>query len=130
MNKHPFIALACGFGLVLVLRRIIRNRRCNPRHLSHPPGPKGLPFLGNLAELNQPQPWEVYNKLCQQYGAYRVLCLVIHSCSGQRFSGDMVWLEAMGQGILVVGSLERAFDLLDRKSLNYSDRPSIPLMEL
>ena len=50
--------------------------------------------------------------------------------SNLRLSGDMVWLEALGQGIIVVGSFERAVDLLDRKSLNYSDRPSIPLMEL
>lgn len=69
MFESPLVALVCGLGFLIFLKRLVANRRRNPRRLPHPPGPKGLPFLGNLAELNQAQPWELYDKLCEQYGA-------------------------------------------------------------
>lgn len=45
-------------------------------------------------------------------------------------SGGHMWLEAMAQWILVLGSLERVVDLLDRKSVNFSDRSFMPRIEL
>jgi len=38
--------------------------------------------------------------------------------------GDMTYLEAFGQGILLLNSHTVAVDLLDRRSGIYSDRPS------
>jgi hypothetical protein len=44
--------------------------------------------------------------------------------------GDIVYLNAMGQGILVLGSQRRAVDLLDKRAANYSDRPVIPIVDM
>lgn len=128
MNQHPFIALAGALCLGFILRHFVRNKWRNPRHLSRPPGPRGLPLLGNLVALTRPRPWEVYDKLCKRHGAFRIRVRMFF-LTNFSFSGDMVWLEALGQGILVVGSLDRALDLFDRKSMNYSDRPSMPTLE-
>ncbi|RXW19450.1 hypothetical protein EST38_g6404 [Candolleomyces aberdarensis] len=43
---------------------------------------------------------------------------------------DMIYLNAPGVEILVLGSQRRAVDLLDRRSANYSDRPVFPITDL
>jgi len=44
--------------------------------------------------------------------------------------GDMVYLEALGQPFLLLNSLKRSTDLLDKRSAVYSDRPTLPVFEL
>ena len=42
--------------------------------------------------------------------------------------GDMVFFKIFGQPFLVLGSKERTFDLFERRSSNYSDRPHFPMI--
>lgn len=44
--------------------------------------------------------------------------------------GDMVYMKAPSQGILVLGSHRRAVDLLHKRAANYSDRPAFPIIEM
>ena len=44
--------------------------------------------------------------------------------------GDVVYLNVLGQSIVVLGSMQAARDLLDKRSSNYSDRPRSAMMEL
>jgi hypothetical protein len=39
-------------------------------------------------------------------------------------------LNALGQDIVVLGSLKRAVDLLERRAVKYSDRPTAAIVEL
>lgn len=65
-----FIAAAGAVALSFaVIERVLAKRRRNPRGLPLPPGPKGLPFLGNLSGLPEDVPWEGYHELCKKYGA-------------------------------------------------------------
>ena len=41
-----------------------------------------------------------------------------------RFTGDLIYLNAVGQPIVVINSHKVAVDLLDRRAATYSDRPS------
>ncbi|KAJ2932868.1 hypothetical protein H1R20_g4238, partial [Candolleomyces eurysporus] len=100
-----------GLGLVLVVKGIVSQRRRNPRGLPFPPGPKGLPLLGNIFELPQIVPWKGYDELCKEYG-------------------DMIYFKAFGQGILMLGSRRRVIDLLDNRAANYSDRPDMPMIPM
>ena len=43
--------------------------------------------------------------------------------------GDVVYVEVLGQPIVILGSEQAATDLLDKRSGNYSDRPSFPIFE-
>lgn len=44
--------------------------------------------------------------------------------------GDLVYMNALGQGILVLGSRRRAVDLLESRSTIYSDRPKLAATDL
>ncbi|KAF8265474.1 cytochrome P450 [Lactarius quietus] len=86
-------------GLILWL--IARSARRPFRNL--PPGPKGLPLIGDVSHvldhdwLGSPQRKDDY--------------------------GEIMYLSALGKGILVVNSKRVAVDLLEKRSNIYSDRP-------
>jgi hypothetical protein len=65
------VGLVFGLGFVWLARGIIARARQNPHRLPLPPGPKGLPLLGNILQLPQTVPWEGYDKLCKEYGTRR-----------------------------------------------------------
>ncbi|KAJ2919015.1 hypothetical protein MD484_g1443, partial [Candolleomyces efflorescens] len=104
---HPAALLACG-GIVWAAKHIAEQRKRNPRGLPLPPGPRGLPILGNLFQLPQAEQWKVYQEWSKQHG-------------------DMVYLEAMGQPILILGTLDRTEDLMEKHATMYSDRPTLPV---
>ncbi|KAH9990619.1 cytochrome P450 [Russula vinacea] len=74
-----------------------------------PPGPKGLPLLGNALQL-QNKGW-MFERDCKQ-----------------RFE-HIMYLNALGQPIVVLHSLKAAFELLDRRARHSSDRPRFIVAE-
>lgn len=107
-----WLVIAGTLSAVLAAKGILNRRKRNPRGLPLPPGPKGLPLVGNAFQNAHDQPWEAYDTLCKEYG-------------------DILYLNLMGQDVIVLGSSRRAFDLLESRAKNYSDRPSgIALIEL
>ncbi|KAJ3521002.1 hypothetical protein NMY22_g12499 [Coprinellus aureogranulatus] len=111
--SKPVLALAGCICAIVLVQVVAARRRRNPRRLPLPPGPKGLPVIGNAHQVPAPDkyPWKVYHELCKEYGG-------------------MVYQTAMGQGILVLGTLTHAMELLDKRAATYSDRPYIPAVEL
>ncbi|THU86529.1 cytochrome P450 [Dendrothele bispora CBS 962.96] len=90
-------ALALIATLTLTVRLLLK-----PRH-KLPPGPKGLPLLGNLFQLPQFQ-WLRFTEWKEEFGPI--------------FS-----LNLAGQPVVVLNSHKVTADLLDRRSTIYSDRP-------
>ncbi|TFK67293.1 cytochrome P450, partial [Pluteus cervinus] len=70
-----------------------------------PPGPKGLPFLGNIFQL-PPFQFIRFMEWKEQFGPIFSLNLV-------------------GQPVIVINNLEIATELLERRSSIYADRPRI-----
>ncbi|KAI9439112.1 cytochrome P450 [Lactarius indigo] len=68
-----------------------------------PPGPRGLPLLGNALQMGGPQ-WLTFIKWSEQFG-------------------DVFYLNAMGKHMVVLNTQKAASDLLDRRAEIYSDRP-------
>lgn len=86
------------------------------RRLPLPPGPKGLPILGNMLQVasTKTKSWFMYADWAKQYSP----------------NGDMVYLEVLGQPILVLGSLKAIGDLLEKRGSTYADRSVPPAMQM
>ncbi|KAF9552413.1 cytochrome P450 [Agrocybe pediades] len=75
----------------------------------YPPGPKGLPLLGNLLDIPAGAECEAYDKWCKELGS------------------DIIYLRAGGNGMVVLNSLEAVDDLLVKRSATFSSRPRMPM---
>jgi hypothetical protein len=124
---------------VLQLRQAIRNDRMlsicvllglmvlyTARYITSPyrklpPGPRGYPIIGNLLELKSAQ-WLKYTGWRKQYGQC-VITIVFTSILKHIGPGDLIYLNAAGQPIIILNSQQVAADLLDRRGELYSDRP-------
>ncbi|KAM5539726.1 hypothetical protein V8D89_006539, partial [Ganoderma adspersum] len=93
--------------LVLSITHYIRRNKKLPL----PPGPRPLPVVGNLFDIPKVFSSREYRDLSDKYG-------------------DIVHLHALGRRIIVLGSLEVATELLDKRSVRYSGRPSSIMSEL
>ncbi|KLO09739.1 cytochrome P450 [Schizopora paradoxa] len=89
----------------LVYRRIRANAVL-------PPGPVGYPIIGNVLDMMVNEIWVAAQEWGKRYGG-------------------LLYLRGFGQSIVIINSYEIAVDLLERRSLKYSDRPnSVMLNEL
>ncbi|KZP21276.1 cytochrome P450 [Athelia psychrophila] len=89
-------------GLLTLHSSLFTTRRFTKD--KYPPGPPGLPFIGNLLQLSA-DPWIEFTEWKEQYG-------------------PIVYLNVAGQSIIVLNTTKAAADLLDRRADNYSDRPA------
>ncbi|TDL14892.1 hypothetical protein BD410DRAFT_705970, partial [Rickenella mellea] len=69
-----------------------------------PPGPRGLPFIGNVLNIPSIHPWKIYQKWCRDNGS------------------DLFFLRLPGHSLLILNSAKAAQDLLVQRSNIYSDR--------
>ncbi|KAG8836181.1 hypothetical protein FRC17_009524 [Serendipita sp. 399] len=68
------------------------------------PGPKGVPILGNAADLPKKDDYKVYTEWAKKYG-------------------DLIYLSVLGQPIYLLNSFKAATELMDKRAMIYSDRP-------
>ncbi|KAI9452373.1 cytochrome P450 [Lactarius psammicola] len=92
------VTLLTGFVLYLITKLAQRAFR------KLPPGPKGLPFIGDVVHIAD-QDWLTSPQRLAEYGS------------------EMMYISALGNGMLVINSQRVAVDLLEKRSNIYSDRP-------
>ncbi len=67
MGSLPDLPLLTAIVLTVVLTILLIKKNLN-RHGPLPPGPSGLPFLGNALDMSGPYPWLKYTEWSKQYG--------------------------------------------------------------
>ncbi|KAF7358919.1 Cytochrome P450 [Mycena sanguinolenta] len=82
----------------------MRGRKAPPL----PPGPRGLPLIGNLLDAPTEKHWVKFAELGDIWG-------------------DILSLNVFGQTMIIVNSVKVAEDLLDVRGANFSERPVIPM---
>ncbi|THU76811.1 cytochrome P450 [Dendrothele bispora CBS 962.96] len=108
LSTRELVAGAATFLAVL----LYFSRSTSDRSKNLPPGPRGLPILGNWLSLpsSAGNPWEVYKQWSRQYGS------------------DILHLNAFGTDLIIVNSHKAASTLLERKSALYSERPRMTMI--
>ncbi|VDB83459.1 unnamed protein product [Peniophora sp. CBMAI 1063] len=101
VGEHPVLAIGAIVGFVVF--RGVRYLQSPWRKL--PPGPRGLPIIGNALQVAGAQ-WLQYSSWRKEYG-------------------DIIYLEAVGQPIVVLNNSKDAIELLDHRAGIYSDRPAL-----
>ena len=131
-TPQPLSLSIVGILLVIVLLARRRNWLNRLRGCVLPPGPRGLPVIGNWLDLPRTdQPWIVYDDWAQTYGAlYHHVIFFRDTNTSYLLLGDIVYAQVMGTPMLVVSSPDIAFDLLDKRSAIYSDRSVSVMNEL
>ncbi|KAJ3793699.1 cytochrome P450 [Lentinula aff. detonsa] len=99
-----FILIGLSFLTALFILRTVLDGVQNRKRL--PPGPKGLPVLGNVLQLGAgSQIWLTFDRWKYKYG-------------------PIMYLNMAGQNIVVLNTQAAATELLERRSTIYSDRPT------
>ncbi|KAJ7689239.1 cytochrome P450 [Mycena olivaceomarginata] len=91
------------FGLALLGSKLRTSRN------DLPPGPKGLPLVGNALQMPFVTPWVTYRNWAKEYG-------------------DVMHVSVFGQPIIFLSSLKATRELLESRSAIYSDRPKLTLI--
>ncbi|KAG1722559.1 cytochrome P450 [Suillus lakei] len=106
-SADALVLVAC----VLVALVVSRFKGITLTRLPLPPGPKPLPLMGNIFQLNIARPWLTYTHWRKKYG-------------------DLIYFRLLGLDFIVVNSEKVARALMDQRSAIYSDRPFIATNKL
>jgi len=112
-----------GFNIVVILVCALLIVRVVQRwNLKLPPGPFGLPVIGNAFQFNMVKAWHLCDEYKKRYGVLPrtrgacpfILIFVV---------GPIVYLNLLGQPVVILNTKKVANDLLVQRAANYSDRP-------
>lgn len=109
---------ACAVA-IFVLGSIYLVKRS--RGLPYPPGPKGLPLVGNIHDVPSHGEWITYADWSHKYSKLShsgLLQKILHQVA----DSDVVHLSVVGTHLVIVNSHEAAVELFEKRSAIYSDR--------
>ncbi|TFY75063.1 hypothetical protein EWM64_g8950 [Hericium alpestre] len=83
---------------------LVKQLLTKPSSAPLPPGPKGLPVIGNVLDMPKSQEWLTFAKW-----------------------GPIIYINIFGQPMIILNDGKVAADMLVKKSSIYSDRPVLPM---
>lgn len=112
--------------LFLLFAFVLAVRGSQPRRL-HPPGPAPERLFGNARQIPNLYPWLWYTELSKTYGdalklsSFSIIMLTLRV-------GDVIYVSALGQPMLVLNSLQSIGDLMQKKSSIFGGRPYLAMI--
>ncbi|KAJ7479887.1 cytochrome P450 [Mycena latifolia] len=113
-NPPNIILAACGILALWIAYGFLHPKR------RYPPGPTGIPLIGNLFQLPKSKPWIHYAHWARVFG--QLSLPVVFLCLTDRL-GEIFRFRVFGREFVVLSSISTALDLFERRSMIYSDRP-------
>ena len=117
--------LAISIFLYLLANFYDRRRR---KGLSYPPGPPSWPIMSNFFDIPKNRPWIEYTDMSKKYG--RHVCETGSNKLIFVFQGDVICFRVFSKVIVVLSSLSAIKDLLEKRGEIYSERPTLPIVEM
>jgi hypothetical protein len=108
-----------------VWRELSSRAQCRRRPL--PPGPPGWPIIGNVLDVPSRDEHVKYAELSKKYGAYPSIDIAMDP---DEHSGDVVYMDAGGQPMVILGSQRAAIELFERRGAIYSSRPKSHMLDM
>ena len=100
------------------------------RGLPYPPGPPSQPLIGNILDIPKDAPWIEYADMSKKYGMRENSCDMCSHKLKSAFQGDIICFRVFSQVIVVLCSLSAVKDLLEKRGEIYSERPTLPILEM
>lgn len=123
----PFMASTCLIFaevcfVLLVVLLLARYLRAKPS-AQLPPGPRGLPLIGNLLDMPAEQEWLTFAQWGEKWGTRLPAPKFAPRDLTDALLGDICSVTVLGQSLIILNSADAAIEMLDKKSSIYSDRP-------
>jgi hypothetical protein len=96
------VSMVFALGILYVFRRRSQNKYAQPL----PPGPKGIPFVGNVNDMPKPGMLECH-----------------HWLQHKELYGPISSVTVLGQTFVIINDPDIAFELLRDRSAIHSSRP-------
>ncbi|KAF9482335.1 cytochrome P450 [Pholiota conissans] len=96
-------AFVCG--IILLVSAVGYSIHRPSKRWRLPPGPRGIPLLGNIFNIPDKNEWKAYQRWSSEY------------------KSDIIHLNMAGTPMIILNSREVSHDLLEKRSAIYSDRP-------
>ncbi|KAF9468084.1 cytochrome P450 [Collybia nuda] len=106
-DRHPLAVVLLVLTVFILGYQRLRNRV--PRGTRLPPGPKGLPIVGNVFDMPKENAWLTYANWSVTFG-------------------DIVYVEVFGSPLVILNSVKATTELFEKRSANYADRPPMVMV--